>query len=118
MASVTPVPEGTEAIDLVFRALSHPARRRVLERLSRSPASVSELAAPFGMALPSFVQHLGVLEDCGLVNSKKTGSVRTYRLATRRMKLAEDWLGRHRTLWEQRLDRLDAYLIALKERRP
>jgi DNA-binding transcriptional ArsR family regulator len=103
-------------IDGVFRALSDPTRRHVLERLSRSPASVSELARPFDMALPSFVEHLRVLEGCGLVRSKKIGRVRTYRLVPKRLKLAEDWLGRQRALWERRLDQLDAYLIDLKEK--
>jgi DNA-binding transcriptional ArsR family regulator len=103
-------------IDHVFRALSDPTRRHVLERLSRSPASVSELAAPFDMALPSFVQHMGILEDCGLVHSRKTGRVRTYEIIPKRLKLAEDWMVRQRALWEKRLDQLDTYLITLKEK--
>lgn len=107
----------TRHIDGVFRALSDPTRRHVLERLNRSPASVSELAAPFDMALPSFVQHLRVLEGCGLVRSRKRGRVRTYRLAPERLGLAEDWLARQRALWERRLDQLDDYLIDLKEKR-
>jgi DNA-binding transcriptional ArsR family regulator len=106
-----------EPIDTVFRALADPTRRRVLERLSQSPASVSELAAPFGMALPSFVEHLGVLERCGLVSSKKAGRVRVYRLAPKRLRLAEDWLSQQRELWERRLDQLDDYLIQLKNDR-
>jgi DNA-binding transcriptional ArsR family regulator len=106
----------TEAVDSVFRALSDPTRRHVLERLSRSPGSVSELAAPFDMALPSFVEHLKVLENCGLVRSRKTGRIRTYQLAPQRLKLAEDWLMKQRRLWERRLDQLDAYLIELKEK--
>src|SRR5882724_5963750 len=104
----------TEPIDSVFRALSDPTRRHVLERLSRSPGSVSELAEPFDMALPSFVEHLRVLEGCGLVRSKKTGRVRTYRLVPKRLKLAEHWLSQQRTLWERRLDQLDDYLMELK----
>ena len=108
--------EATKPIDHVFRALSDPTRRHVLERLSRSPASVSELAAPFNMALPSFVQHLGILEECGLVQSRKTGRVRTYEIIPRRLKLAEDWMVRQRALWEKRLDQLDSYLITLKEK--
>jgi DNA-binding transcriptional ArsR family regulator len=100
------------AIDGVFRALSDPTRRRVLERLGRSPASVSELAAPFEMALPSFVQHLRMLEDTGLVRSTKEGRVRTYRLVPRRLRVAEDWLARQRTHWETRLDQLDAFLLS------
>jgi DNA-binding transcriptional ArsR family regulator len=106
---------GAPPIDGIFRALSDPTRRHVLERLTRSPASVSELAEPFDMALPSFVEHLKVLEGCGLVNSRKTGRVRTYRLAPESMRLAEDWLATQRTLWERRLDQLDDYLIELKE---
>jgi DNA-binding transcriptional ArsR family regulator len=106
-----------EPIDTVFRALADPTRRRVLERLSRSPASVSELAAPFGMALPSFVEHLGVLERCGLVSSKKSGRVRVYRLAPKRLRMAEDWLSQQRELWERRLDQLDDYLIQLRNDR-
>jgi len=70
------------------------------------------------MALPSFLAHLRVLEDCGLVSSRKQGRVRTYRLAPERLKLAEDWLGRQRTMWERRLDRLDSYLMAIKEEEP
>jgi len=105
----------TAPIDGVFRALSDPTRRRVLARLSRSSASVGELAEPFGMALPSFVQHLRVLEGCGLVRSTKSGRVRTYRIVPRRMQLAEVWLARQRELWERRLDQLDDYLITMKE---
>ena len=105
-----------EPIDSVFRALSDPTRRQVLERLSRSPASVSELAAPFPIALPSFLQHMTVLEGSGLVRSKKNGRVRTYQIVPRRLRLAENWLARQRDLWERRLDQLDAYLIELKEK--
>lgn len=103
------------SVDIVFRALADPTRRHVLERLSRSPRSVSELAAPFKMALPSFVEHLNILERSGLVASRKTGRVRTYAIVPGRLKLAEDWLGRQRHLWETRLDQLDAYLLAMKE---
>ena len=108
----------TEPIDSVFRALSDPTRRHVLERLVKSPASVSELAAPFAMALPSFVQHLGVLESCGLVRSRKVGRIRTYQLVPRRLRVAEDWMMKQRALWERRLDQLDTYLIELKEQQP
>ena len=107
----------TQPIDSVFRALADPTRRLVLERLTRGPESVSGLAAPFDMALPSFVEHLRVLEDCGLVSSSKAGRVRTYRLMPKRLRQAEDWLARQRQLWERRLDQLDAYLLEMKERR-
>ena len=106
----------TPSVDPVFRALADPTRRHVLERLSRSPASVSELAAPYDMALPSFLQHLRILEDSGLVRSNKVGRVRTYKLAPKRLKAAEDWLSRQRSLWERRLDQLDSYLLELKEK--
>jgi DNA-binding transcriptional ArsR family regulator len=111
------MPGSAEPIDHLFRALSDPTRRQVVERLSRSPATVSELAAPFAMALPSFVQHLAVLERSGLVHSRKSGRVRTYQLISERLLLAEDWLAQQRRLWERRLDQLDAYLIDLKEQR-
>jgi DNA-binding transcriptional ArsR family regulator len=101
----------------VFHALTDPTRRAVLERLTRGPAAVSELAQPFKMALPSFVQHLGVLEDCGLVRSKKEGRVRTYTLAPQPLTAAEHWLSAQRALWERRLDSLDHFLETLKEQK-
>jgi DNA-binding transcriptional ArsR family regulator len=103
-------------VDDVLRALSDPTRRSVVERLSQRPASVSELAKPFDMALPSFVQHLRVLEDSGLVRSKKTGRVRTYRLAPERLRLVQDWLEKQRSLWERRMDQFDTYALELKEK--
>ena len=99
----------------VFQALTDPTRRAVLERLARGPAPVSELARPFKMALPSFVQHLGVLEDCGLVRSTKQGRVRTYTIAPQKLKDAEHWLSAQRAQWERRLDSLDDFLKTLKE---
>jgi DNA-binding transcriptional ArsR family regulator len=102
-------------IDGIFRALADPTRRRVVERLNRGPASVSELAQPFEMALPSFIEHLKILEGCGLVRSEKAGRVRTYQLAPEPLKLAENWLTEQRTLWERRLDQFDAYVMTLKE---
>jgi DNA-binding transcriptional ArsR family regulator len=102
----------------VFHALSDPTRRAVLERLTRGPAAVGELAQPFRMALPSFVQHLGVLEECGLVRSKKQGRVRTYTLAPQPLTAAEHWLSDQRAHWERRLDSLDNFLQTLKEQEP
>jgi len=104
------------AADDVFHALSNPTRRKVLERLSVGPATVSELAAPFDMQLPSFVQHLSVLEQSRLVKSKKRGRVRTYEIAPERFKIVEDWLTARRQLWEARLDRFDQYVKQLKEK--
>jgi len=102
--------------DDVFYALSNSTRRKVLEHLSVGPASVSELAAPFDMKLPSFVQHLSVLEQSRLVKSKKRGRVRTYEIVPERFKVAEDWLTARRQLWEARLDRFDQYVKQLKEK--
>lgn len=102
-------------VDAVFRALADPTRRGVVERLVRGPASVSELARPFRMSLPSFTQHLAVLESCRLVRSRKTGRVRTYRLVPGSLRQAERWLARQRAHWERRLDQLDAYLKLMDE---
>jgi DNA-binding transcriptional ArsR family regulator len=99
----------------VFQALTDPTRRAVLERLTRGPAPVSELARPFKMALPSFTQHLAVLEQCGLVRSIKRGRVRTYTLEPRPLAAASDWLSAQRAAWERRLDSLDGFLTTLKE---
>ena len=104
------------AADEVFHALSSPTRRKVLERLSVGPATVSELAAPFDMQLPSFVQHLSVLEQSRLVRSKKRGRVRTYEIVPERFKVAEDWLTARRQLWEARLNQFDQYVMKLKEK--
>ena len=101
------------ATDNVFHALSNPTRRKVLERLSVGPATVSELAAPFDMQLPSFVQHLSVLERSRLVRSKKRGRVRTYEIAPERFKVVDDWVTARRQLWEARLDRFDNYVRQL-----
>ena len=104
------------ATNAVFSALSSPIRRRVLEQLSAGPATVSELAAPFDMQLPSFVQHLSVLERSRLVKSKKRGRVRTYEIAPERLTVVEDWLTARRRVWEARLDRFDQYVKQLKEK--
>jgi DNA-binding transcriptional ArsR family regulator len=101
--------------DDVFSALSNSTRRKVLEQLSLGPATVSELAALFDMKLPSFVQHLSVLEQSRLVKSKKRGRVRTYQIAPERFKVAEDWLSEQRQVWETRLDRFDKYVKHLKQ---
>ena len=106
-----------QSVDLtrVFHALADPTRRAVMERLSRGPAGMTELARPFPMALPSFSQHLGVLEQCGLVRSHKLGRVRTYQLAPQPLQEAQGWLAAQRDNWERRLDQLDEYLNDLKE---
>ena len=106
----------TAATDAVFHALSNPTRRKVLEQLSTGPATVSELAAPFDMQLPSFVQHLSVLERSRLVRSKKRGRVRTYEIAPARFQVVDDWLSARRQEWEDRLDRFDQYVKQLKDK--
>lgn len=103
-------------VDDVFYALSNSTRRKVLEQLATGPATVSELAAPFDMALPSFTQHLSVLERSRLVTSKKHGRVRTYEIAPERLEVAEHWLTERRRLWESRLDRFDEYVKKLKKK--
>ena len=97
-------------LDQVFHALSDPARRAMVERLTRSPASVSELARPLAMSLPAVMQHLQVLEACQLVRSEKVGRVRTCHVEPGSLRAAENWISRQRTAWEDRLDRLGGYL--------
>ncbi len=94
----------------MFHALSDPTRRALIERLVRGPASVTELARPFEMALPSLLQHLGVLERAGLVTSTKVGRVRTFQLAVEALSPGADWIGRQRLPAERRLDRLGDFL--------
>jgi len=101
----------------VFHALADLTRRVVLERLNRGPALMSELAEPFAMALPSFSQHLDVLEDCGLVRSSKEGRVRTYELQPKPLETAGHWMARQREMWERRLDQMDNYVKTLREKK-
>ena len=98
------------SLDRMFHALGDASRRAMVERLARGPVSVSELARPFDMSLPTVVQHLGVLESAGIVTSTKTGRVRTYQLATEALTPAADWISRQRLPAERGLDRLGAYL--------
>jgi DNA-binding transcriptional ArsR family regulator len=104
-----------EALDAIFRALAHPVRRAVVHRLARGPGATSELAQPFDMALPSFVQHMGVLAEAGLVESEKEGRTRCWRLTPDRFRTAEGWMAQQRRLWELRLDQLDRYLLDLED---
>src|SRR5438105_1319773 len=94
----------------MFHAIADPSRRAMIERLARGPASVSELARPFDMALPTVLQHLGVLEAAGIVTSSKVGRVRTYQLAPEALTPAAAWIGRQRLPAERRLDRLGTFL--------
>lgn len=112
------MPNQETPLDRMFHALGDPTRRAVVERLSRGPASVSELAKPLSMALPSVMQHLRVLEASGLIRSEKKGRVRMCRIEPQALTRAEEWLARQRALWDARLDRLEAYLSELQEKEP
>jgi len=101
-------------LDRTFAALSDPARRAMVERLTEGPATVSELAKPLPMSLPAVMLHLKVLEDCGLVKSEKAGRVRTCRIEPQRLSQAEKWVSERRQMWERNLDRLGAYLDETK----
>lgn len=98
------------ALSNVFAALADPTRLAVVERLTRGPARVTDLAAPFDMARPSFLKHLKVLEEAGLVVSRKTGRVRMVSLAPQPFMTIEDWVRAHRLNWKRRLDDLGVFL--------
>ena len=97
-------------VDVVFHALSDANRRAMIDRLLDGPASVSELARPLSISLPAVVQHLHVLEDSGVVRSRKVGRVRTCEIEPRALSAAERWISERRELWEARLDRLADFL--------
>jgi DNA-binding transcriptional ArsR family regulator len=101
-------------LDRAFQALSDPVRRGILARLSRGPASVSELASPLPISLPAVMQHLKALEASGLVASSKTGRVRTVRIEPGVLTAAENWLSRRREEWTAQLDRFEDYVATLK----
>ncbi len=103
-------------LDQAFAALADPARRTMLARLARGPASVSELARPLPMSLPAVLQHLKALEDSGLVSTEKKGRVRTARLEGNAIGEAEQWLADRRTEWEAHADRLENFLATLQEK--
>ncbi len=109
------MPNQSGDLDRLFHALADPARRAIVERLSRGPAAVSELARPLPMSLPSAMQHLGVLEAAGLVRTQKTGRVRTCSIEPAAIDQAERWLSARRNEWERRLDRLGEYLKTIDD---
>lgn len=102
-------------LDRTFAALADPARRGMLARLARGPATVSELAEPLRMSLPAVMQHLKAMETSGLVASAKKGRVRTVRLEPGTLSAAESWIRDRRAEWEARLDRFEDYVIKLKD---
>jgi DNA-binding transcriptional ArsR family regulator len=103
-------------LDGVFQALADPTRRAVLGRLGKGPATVSELAQPFDMALPSFMKHIHLLEGNGLIRTRKEGRVRTCTLEKRPFAVAEKWLIAQRALWEGRTDRLEHFVLTARKR--
>ncbi|HEX6833927.1 MAG TPA: metalloregulator ArsR/SmtB family transcription factor [Rudaea sp.] len=98
------------SVDNVFYALADPTRRAIVKQLSRGDASVSEIARPLDMSLAAVVQHVQVLEECGVIRTRKLGRVRTCRVDTQALALVEQWLSDRRTLWERNFDRLGAVL--------
>ncbi|MEM8576775.1 MAG: metalloregulator ArsR/SmtB family transcription factor [Pseudomonadota bacterium] len=105
----------TNQLDTLFGALADPTRRTVIERLTRGPASVSDLHQPHDMALPTFLKHLKVLEAGGLVSSTKKGRVRTVALRPEALSAGANWLDAHKQMWEGRMDRLDRLAAAMKK---
>lgn len=105
-------------LDLMFQALADPARRMMVERLSRGSASVSELAEPLDMSLSAVMQHLHLLEASGLVRSEKVGRVRTCRIEPKALSMAESWISARRSTWERRLDRLGEFLAEQSKTNP
>jgi DNA-binding transcriptional ArsR family regulator len=91
-------------IDRIFHALGDPTRRAMMEKLGDGPMSVSKLAEPLAMTLAAVVQHVQVLEECGLVRTEKTGRVRTCQIEPAGLDTAAQWIGARRSRWEQRLD--------------
>lgn len=100
----------SEPLDLAFQALSDPGRRAMVERLSRGPASVSELAEPLPMTMSAVVQHLKILEGAGLVRSEKVGRVRTCTLDIAALAGVEGWIAERKRFWEQQYNQLETWL--------
>jgi DNA-binding transcriptional ArsR family regulator len=109
------MPYSKANVHRVFHALGDPTRRAMVEKLSKGPVSASRLAIPLAITLTAVVQHLQVLEECGLVHTEKVGRVRTCRLETRGFSVLEQWIGNQRSMWERRLDRLGDLLAESNE---
>ena len=103
-------------LDRSFQALADPTRRGIVARLTRGPASVSEIARPLQMSLPAVLQHLKLLEESGLVRSEKQGRVRTVRIEREALAATESWLAELRHEWESRLDRFEAHVAEMKSK--
>ncbi len=106
----------SEQLDSIFQALADPTRRSVLRQLGKGPASISDLAAPFDMALPSFMKHIRLLEDSGLIRTRKEGRVRTCAIEKRQFAVIEAWLSKQRALWEGRTDRLEQFVTSTQKK--
>jgi len=106
----------TERLNSAFAALSDTTRRGVLEQLGRADASITDLAVKFDMTLTGMKKHVGVLEQAGLVTTRKVGRVRTCRLGPRRLEEETAWIERYRQLWAARFDRLDDVVEELKQK--
>jgi DNA-binding transcriptional ArsR family regulator len=106
-----------EQLDGIFQALADPTRRAVLGRLGRGPASISELAKPFDMALPSFMKHIHFLEESGWIRTHKEGRVRTCAIEKKPFAAVEGWLSEQRTFWERRTDRLELFVTSAQKRK-
>ena len=102
-------------LDNTFAALSDPTRRGILVKLGRRDASISELADKFGMTLTGMKKHVSILEDSGLVTTRKVGRVRTARLGPRKLDDEAEWIGMYRTMLEERHNRLEDFLERTKE---
>jgi DNA-binding transcriptional ArsR family regulator len=100
----------------IFQALADPTRRAVLGRLGKGPASISELAKPFDMALPSFMKHIHSLEDSGWIQTRKEGRVRTCAIQKKQFAVVEAWLSAQRALWEGRTDRLEQFVVTAQKK--
>lgn len=107
-----------DPLNVVFQALADPTRRAVLGRLGQGPASISDLARPFDMALPSFMKHIRILEGGGLIRTRKAGRVRTCSLEPAALGQAESWFAQQRAVWEGRADRLEQFVTAANKETP
>jgi DNA-binding transcriptional ArsR family regulator len=105
-----------EQLNGIFQALADPTRRSVLRQLGKGPASISDLAKPFEMALPSFMKHIHSLEDSGLIRTRKDGRVRTCALEKKSFAMVETWLSTQRALWEGRTDRLEQFVAIAQKK--
>ncbi len=106
----------SDALNGIFQALADPTRRAVIGRLGRGPASVGDLASPFEMALPSFMKHIHMLEEAGLIRTSKAGRVRTCEIAQERLMAIDNWLNQQRAIWEGRTDRLEQFVLAEQDK--